>query len=171
MKNVIPHGKNERRLLNDSPLVSGVRQLPVQRDQVTDVLVEGVLLPSLVHEFLDVTRHVRGQHDGLTHLPVQGSVPQVFPWRRQHSPLPSLRSDPRTTLRLGVRVRLGLCGRVRHPRQGLRHPQDPPTHSTRALALEVVVVGVLVAGGPLFREQEEGDGQPGGSQQEDDLEQ
>lgn len=51
-----------------SPGVSGVGQLPVHRDEVADVLVEGVLLPAVVHELLYFGREVGGQHDGFAHV-------------------------------------------------------------------------------------------------------
>lgn len=49
--------------LGHSPFSPDVRQAPVQRDQVADVLVEGVLLPPLLHQLLLLFRQV-GETDG-----------------------------------------------------------------------------------------------------------
>lgn len=63
-----------------SPLVSGVGQWPVHGYQIRGVLIERVVQPALVHQFLRFHAHVRRHDEGPTHF--AGRV--QIGWRLNH---------------------------------------------------------------------------------------
>lgn len=65
--------RTENELKEHSPFVPGVGQRPVHRHEIADVLVERVVLPTVVHQFLDAGCEVGGQHHWFAHLAVQGA--------------------------------------------------------------------------------------------------
>ena len=98
-----------------SPLVPGVRQLPVDRYKVTDVLVKCILLPAFVHQLLHFCSHIRWQDHRFAHFAVLHAARILVrvSGRHQHSPYTLLRASvliiiPRGPCCWGLLHRTGL---------------------------------------------------------------
>lgn len=64
------------------PCVPRIGQRPMHRNQIGRILIEGIVHPSVVDGLLHLGRHIRGQHDGASHL--ARCVGRIFRRRIQH---------------------------------------------------------------------------------------